>query len=85
MRGKLFGMTMNHVPDVAVRDRDAEQKGKAKIYSDARRGTRYSNVIVGAKVLVRQDKMNKLMAIFGATPFTGVNKRDNRLVIEPLM
>ena len=53
-------MTTNHVPDVAVRDRDAEQKGKAKMYADARRGAHYSNVNVDDKMLVRQDKINKL-------------------------
>ena len=29
-------MTINQVPNMAVRDRDAEQKGKAKMYADAR-------------------------------------------------
>ena len=82
MRGKLPDVTTNHVPDVAVRDRDAEQKGKANMYADARRGAQYSNVNVGDKVLVRQDKINKLTTTFGATPFTVVNKTGNSLVIE---
>ncbi|KAK2176541.1 hypothetical protein NP493_657g01048 [Ridgeia piscesae] len=73
MRGKLPDMTTNHVPD---------QKGKAKMYADARRRAQYSNVNVGDKVLVRQDKINKLTTTFGATPFTVVNKTGNSLVVE---
>ena len=82
MRGKLPDMTINQVPDMAVRDRDAEQKGQAKMYADARRGAQYSNVNVGDNVLVRQDKINKLTTTFGATPFTVVNKTGNSLVVE---
>ncbi|KAK2187205.1 hypothetical protein NP493_175g02003 [Ridgeia piscesae] len=73
MRGKLPDMTINQVP---------EQKGKAKMYADARRGAQYSNVNVGDNVLVRQDKINKLTTTFGATPFTVVNKTGNSLVFE---
>ncbi|KAK2171025.1 hypothetical protein NP493_1110g00029 [Ridgeia piscesae] len=76
MRGKLPDMTTNYVPGVAVGDRDAEQKGKAKMYADARRGAQYSNINVGDRVLVRQDKINKI------TTFTVVNKTGNSLVVE---
>ena len=69
-------MTTNYVPGVAVGDRDAEQKGKAKMYADARRGAQYSNINVGDRVLVRQDKINKI------TTFTVVNKKGNSLVVE---
>ena len=82
MRGKLPDMTTNHVPDVAVRDCDADHTGKAKMYADARRGTQYCIVNVGDKVLVRQDKINKLTTTFGATAFTVVNKTGNSLVVE---
>ncbi|KAK2187190.1 hypothetical protein NP493_176g03000 [Ridgeia piscesae] len=73
MRGKLPDMTTNHVPD---------QTGKAKMYADARRGTQYCIVNVGDKVLVRQDKINKLTTTFGATAFTVVNKTGNSFVVE---
>ena len=41
-----------------------------------------SSVIVGDKVLVRQDKNNKLTTTFGATPFTVINKSTNSLLVE---
>ena len=41
-----------------------------------------SSVIVGDKVLVRQDKINKLTTTFGATPFIVVNKSTNSLLLE---
>ena len=75
MRNKLSDISTNPLLDMEVRDRDAEQKGKAKVYADARQGARHSiGVSVGDKVLVRQDKVNKLTTTFGATPFTVVNK-----------
>ena len=78
---KLSDLSKDHVPDVEVCDRDTEQKGKAKTHADAKRGALYSDVIVGDKVLVRQDKINKLTTTFGATPFTVVNKRTNSLLV----
>ena len=82
MRNKLPDIYTNPLLDMEVRDRDAEQKGKAKVYADARRGARHSAVSVGDKVLVRQDKVNKLTTTFGATPFTVVNKNGNSLTVE---
>ena len=52
MRGKLPDMIMTHVPDMAVHNRDAEQKGKAKMYADTRVRAHYSNINEGDKVLV---------------------------------
>ena len=37
MKGKLSDLAKDHVT-VEVRDRDTEQKGKAKTYADAKRG-----------------------------------------------
>ena len=82
MRNKLPDISMNPLLDMEVCDHDAEQKGKAKVYADARRGARHSAVSVGDKVLVRQDKVNKLTTTFGATPFTVVNKNGNSLTVE---
>ena len=82
MRNKLPYISTHPLLDTEVRDRDAEQKGKAKLYADARRGARHSAVSVGDKVLVRQEKVNKLTTTFGATPFTVVNKNGNSLTVE---
>ena len=45
----------NH-SDLEIRDRDAESKGKAKLYADARQNAKYSEVQVGDQVLVKQEK-----------------------------
>ena len=82
MRNKSPDIYTNPLLDKEVRDRDAEQKGKAKSYADARRGAIHSAVSVGDKVLVRQEKINKLTTTFGATPFTVVNNNGNSLTIE---
>ena len=43
---QLPNMTMNHIPDVPVHDRDAEQQGTAEMYTDVKHAALYSNVNV---------------------------------------
>ncbi|RXN12166.1 putative protein K02A2.6-like protein [Labeo rohita] len=50
IRGKLPDFTMPR-NDQEIRDRDAEQKGKNKLYADHRRGAKYSQLEVGDQVL----------------------------------
>ncbi len=52
IRGKLPDIATSH-SDLEARDRDAEQKGKAKIYADNRRNAKTSDIEVGDRVLVR--------------------------------
>jgi len=88
----LFGRKMRtKIPDIAerelhmniqVRDRDAEQKGKSKLYADERRGAKYSEVTVGDQVLLRQEKQNKLTTPFNPTPHTVVRKDGNSVVVQ---
>jgi len=47
-----------------VRDRDNERKEKRKVYTDKKRNARGSEIREGDKVLLRQEKENKL-----TTPF----------------
>jgi hypothetical protein len=82
MRGKLPDITMWHPSDREVRDKDAEQKGKAKVYADDRRGARYSKVEVGDQVLVRQEILNKFTTPFSSTPLKVVRKNGNSVIIE---
>lgn len=82
MRNKIPGFTQDPTPDFEVRDADAEQKGKSKIYTDERRGARPSDVDVGDVVLVKQDKTNKLSTNFNEIPHTVVEKKGNSLVVE---
>ncbi|KAJ8416538.1 hypothetical protein AAFF_G00358260 [Aldrovandia affinis] len=68
--------------DLEVRDRDAEQKGKSKIYADERRGAKYSDVDIGDTVLVKQEKTDKLTTPFNTTPHKVVGKAGSQVVVE---
>ena len=82
LRGKLPDLGSSRVVDHDLRDRDSEAKGKSKIYADMRRGACYSEVEMGDRVLVQQEKTNKLSTPFNPTPLTVVSKTGNSLVIE---
>ena len=68
--------------NIMVRDRDAEMKGKQKLYADERRNARYSEVNIGDRVLVHQDKQDKLTTPFNPTPHTVVSKKGNSVVVQ---
>ena len=82
MRGKIPDLSFNPVYDQEVHDHDAEQKAKAKIYADNRRGARYSEVDIGDQVLVQQEKSNKLSTRFNPIPHTDISKNGNSTVVE---
>ena len=82
IRGKLPELASDHRQDTEVRDRDWQQKAKAKMYADTRRGARYSDVNLGDSVLVREDRANKLTTTFNPTPHTVISKQGNSLVVE---
>lgn len=65
-----------------VRDRDAEQKRKAKLYADERRGAQYSKVDIGDTILLQQDKVDKFTTPFNSTPHKIVSKSGNQVVVE---
>ena len=65
-----------------TRDRDAETKGKNKLYADERRNAKPSNIATGDKVLVRQDKVDKLTTTFGETPYEVINRNGNSLIVR---
>ena len=87
----LFGRKIRtKIPDIEnlrnenieVRDRDSEKKGEGKLYADMKRNAVQSNLKVGDKVLVRQDRQNKLSTPFYPKPFTVVEKKGNSVQIE---
>lgn len=79
---ELFDYNVDDVDDLEVRDRDAEQKEKGKIYSDKRRRAVESDIYTGAKVLVKQNSEHKLSTPFNASPFKVVERKGNSVVIE---
>lgn len=82
MRGKIPDLSADHMYDQEIRDRDAEQKARAKCYADMRRGARYSEIDVGDQVLVKQDKTNKLSTTYNPIPHTVISKTGNSTVVE---
>ncbi|KAL1268572.1 hypothetical protein QQF64_033935 [Cirrhinus molitorella] len=81
IRGKLPDFTMPR-NDQEIRDRDAEQKGKSKLYADHRRGAKNSQLEVGDQVLLRQEKTDKLTTTFSPVPYTVVSRRGNSVIVE---
>ena len=47
-----------------VRDRDSERKEKGKVYADCKRNAQESKIQEGDKVLLRQEKENKLSTTY---------------------
>ena len=82
MKGKIPDLSMSHVYDQEVFDRDAEQKATTKAYADTRRAARPSTIDVGDQVLVKQDKHNKLTTTFNPVPHTVISKNGNSTVVQ---
>lgn len=62
-----------------IRDCDAEQKGRAKLYADGRD----SQLEVGDQILVRQEKTEKLKkTAFNQVPYTVVSIKGNSVTTE---
>ncbi|MCG8032063.1 MAG: DDE-type integrase/transposase/recombinase [Candidatus Thiodiazotropha taylori] len=68
--------------DLEVRDKDCENKGKGKLYSDVKRRACENDIKAGDSVLVRQDKTDKFSTVFNPRPFTLVEKKGNSVKIE---
>lgn len=81
MRGKLPEITSAYM-DLEVTDKDTEQKGRYKLYADEQRKAEYSDVDVGDKVLVRQEKVDKFTTPFNKTPHTVISKNGNKVTVE---
>ena len=81
IRTKLPELSDVHV-EQGVRDRDSEQKSKSKMYADTERGARYSKVLPGDRVLVQQERKDKLSTRFNPSPYTVVNKHGNSLIVQ---
>jgi len=86
----LFGRKMRtKLPDLSeesreseMRDRDGEMKAKAKHYADKKRNSQESDLAPGDKVLVKQERKNKLSTSFAPEPYDVVTKTGNSVVVE---
>ncbi|KAK3093815.1 hypothetical protein FSP39_020533 [Pinctada imbricata] len=82
MRTKLPNLWEFSIDDVEVRDRDRERKEKSKVYADQRRNAQESDLKECDRVLVRQEKENKLSTPFNPNPMTVVERNGNAVLIE---
>jgi hypothetical protein len=65
-----------------IRDRDSERKAKIKDHADQNLHTKHSNLKVGDKVLVRQNKKNALSTPFDPSPYTVAWRKGNSVVAK---
>ena len=72
IRTKLSHLQQFSIED-EVRDRDSERKARGKVYADCQRNARESEIREGDKVLLRQEKENKLSTPYKQPPFTECN------------
>lgn len=82
IRTKLPELSDYKFENLEVKDKDNEMKAKGKMYIDSRRNAVKSEVSVGDKVLVKQQKKNKLSTPFKAKPAVVVNKNGSSVEIE---
>ena len=73
-----------HEDNVAseVRDRDGEMKANAKLYADEKRHAEYSDLVPDDKVLVKQERQNKLSTPFAPELYDVVSRNDSSIVIK---
>ena len=61
---------------------DKKRKRKMKTYADKRRNAKPSKLYVGNRVLVKQDKENKLTTPFDPRPYEVTNKKGNMVTAQ---
>ncbi|KAK6178683.1 hypothetical protein SNE40_011209 [Patella caerulea] len=70
------------VSDRIVRRRDQQMKEKGKMYADKSRTAKASDIKVGDKVLLKQEKSNKLSTNFNPRPYTVIQIDGNSITIQ---
>ena len=83
IRTKLPNLSSYTECDQEMRDRDAEQKEKGKVYSDNRKSARESEIKSGDDVLMKQDMQNKFQSQFKPKLYKVLNKTGNSALVEP--
>ena len=82
LRTRIPGTEEFPVDDQEVCDRDNEAKEKGKLYADEKPCARESDVKEGDKVLLRQDRKNKLTPTFRPEPYHVLDKTGNSVMVE---
>lgn len=71
-----------HFLYVEIKDRDAVEKLKGKLYADGKRRAKDSEIEVGDKVMTRNFKLGKIEPNFSPKPFTVVSKLGSDTIIQ---
>jgi hypothetical protein len=66
----------------SVQRRDAEFKQKCKTYADNIQHAKASNIRIGDKVLVEQQKIDGLSPRYNSEPFALVEKKDSLVTLQ---
>ena len=82
MRTKLPDLCEYRESDYEIRDRDSERKQRGKEYTDRKRGAVESELKAGDRVLVKQNRENKLTTNFNPKPMVVVEKNKNSVVVK---
>ena len=68
--------------DEEVRDRDRDKKCKMKEYTDRARNAEGNSLVVGDKVLLKQQRLNKWTTPYESRPYELIDKRGNSFLVE---
>ena len=72
--------TSSNIED--VRDRDYQLKLKGKVYADAKRQAKQSNINKGDLFILKQDRENKLSETFSTNQYKVIEKKGNELTVQ---
>jgi hypothetical protein len=74
---------LDSIKDLEIRDRDAEQKGKSKLYADLRRHAMSSDIQLGDSVLIKNEHVqNKLDTPFIPEPYEVIARKGSQVTVE---
>ena len=77
---KLPEFHEDHV-QIEVQNRDGEMKAKAKLYAEKKRHAEYSDLVPGDRVLLKQEKQNKLSTPFAPELYDVVSRNGRSIII----
>ena len=81
IRTKLPEFHEDHVRS-EVQDRDGEMKAKAKLYAEKKRHAEYSDLVPGDRVILKQEKQNKLSTPFAPELYDVVSRNGRSIIIK---
>ena len=82
MKTRIPGIEEFQGDDQEVRDKDKDAKERGRLYADEKRGARVSDVKERDKVLLKQEKKDKLTPTFRQEPFHVLEKAGKSVVVE---